>query len=134
MANSDDEHETTYIESGLMAAGITVGPDGISQPVPQHEAIATAIPLWVRLREHEAETLSVCLRLTSHGHPAVRAAAVAAFGDLARRYGRLAERERVERAIELGLRDRDSDVRGAASRSADTVEARLGWTIERPGA
>jgi len=81
---------------------------------------------------HESDTLDACLGFASQDHPAVRAAAAAAFGDLERHYGRLAERERVVRAIELGLRDRDDDVRGAASRSADFVEASLGWRISRP--
>ena len=38
----------------------------------------------------------------------------------------------VVRAIELGLRDRDDDVRDAATRSADLIEEALGWRISRP--
>jgi hypothetical protein len=132
MDDSDDELETGYGESVLMAGGVIVGADGIARPLPEHEAIAGAIPQWVLLPKHEADTLDACLGFAAHDHPAVRAAAAAAFGDLVRRYGRLAERERVVRAIELGLRDRDDDVRGAASRSAGIVEAALGWRISRP--
>jgi hypothetical protein len=128
----DAECDTIYAESALGAGGITVGADGIARPLPEHEALAGAIQQWVLLAEHESDTLDACLGFAAHDHPAVRAAAVAAFGDLARRYGRLAERARVVRSVELGLRDRDDDVRGAASRSADILEATLGWRISRP--
>jgi hypothetical protein len=132
MGDEDDEFDTTYAESGLMAGGVALGADGVTRPLPEHEALAFAIPQWVLLRGHQSDTLDACLGFAAHDHPAVRAAAAAAFGDLARRHGRLAHRERVVRAIELGLRDRDDDVRGAASRSADIVEAALGWRISRP--
>jgi hypothetical protein len=130
--DDDDEFDTIYAESVLGASGITVGADGIACPLPMHEAIAHAIPHWVLLPEHESDTLEACLEFAVHDHPAVRAAATAAFGDLARRYGRLAERGRVARAVELGLRDPDDDVRAAASRSADILEATLDWRISRP--
>jgi hypothetical protein len=92
--DDDDEFDTIYAESVLGASGITVGADGIACPLPMHEAIAHAIPHWVLLPEHESDTLEACLEFAVHDHPAVRAAATAAFGDLARRYGRLAERGR----------------------------------------
>ena len=132
MGDEDDEFDTSFAESGLMAGGVTIGADGVARPLPEHEALAFAIPQWVQLPAHESDTLDACLGFAAHDHPAVRAAATAAFGELAGRYGRLAEQERVVRAIELGLRDRDADVRGAAARSADIVEAALGWRISRP--
>src|SRR5688500_15815700 len=94
----DDQFDTTYAESGLMAGGVRVGADGVAHPMPEHEALAFAIPQWVLLPGHESDTLDACLWFAAHDHPAVRAAAAAAFGDLARRYGRLAQRERVVRA------------------------------------
>ena len=132
LGDEDDEFDTACAESGLMAGGVTIGADGVARSLREHEALAFAIPQWVMLPGHESDTLDACLGFAAHDQPAVRAAATAAFGDLARRYGRLAERERVLRAIELGLRDRDDDVRGAAARSADIVEAALGWRISRP--
>ena len=132
MGDEDDEFDSAYADSGLMAGGVTIGADGVARPIPEHEALAYAIPQWVLLPGQESDTLDACLGLAAHDHPAVRAAAAAAFGDLARCYGRLGERDRVVRAIELGLRDRDDNVRGAAARSADIVEAALGWRISRP--
>ena len=130
--DDDDAFDSAYAESGLMAGGVTIGADGLARPLPEHEALAYAIPQWVLLPGHESDTLDACLGFAAHEHPAVRTAAAAAFGDLARRYGRLGQRERVVRAIELGLRDRVDDVRGAAARSADIVETALGWRISRP--
>ena len=135
--DSDDtleEDERTYAQSVLGFSGVLLGPHGAVRPMPDHEALAGAIPQWVLLPEHEAETLDACLGFAAHDHPAVRAAAVAAFGALTGRYGRLDRREQVVRAIELGLRDRDTDVRDAASRSADIVWQALGWQVSRPGA
>jgi hypothetical protein len=132
---SDDaraEYDSAHADSVLGYGGIVLGADGVPRPMPEHEALAAAIPRWVELADHEADTLGACLDVAAHDHPAVRAAAVAAFGELARRYGRLAERARVVRAIELGLRDRDDGVRGAATRSAAIVEQTLGWRISRP--
>ena len=132
--DSDDtnEYETTYADSVLGYGGIALGPDGVARAMPEHQALAAAIPRWVELAEHKADTLDACLQFAAHDHPAVRSASVAALGALARRYGQLGERQRVVHAIELGLRDRNEDVRGAASRTADILEAALGWRISRP--
>ena len=132
--DGDDEYDTTYAKSVLAYGGVVSGPDGKLHTMPEHEALAGAIPQWVELAQHEADALDACLEFASHDHPVVRAASVAAFGDLADRYGRLGQRERVVRAIELALRDRDEDVRAAAARSAAFVEQTLGWRVARPGA
>ncbi|HUQ84470.1 MAG TPA: hypothetical protein VM076_25170 [Gemmatimonadaceae bacterium] len=124
--DEDDEFDT-YAASGLMAGGVTIGPDGVARPMPEHQALAAAIPQWVLLPEHEADALAACLGFASHDHPVVRGAAVAAFGNLAVRYGRLENRERVVQAIELALRDREADVRDAAFRSATLLRQTLGW-------
>ena len=128
----DVEYETTHADSVLGYGGVVLGIDGVLHAMPEHEALAAAIPRWVELPAHEADTLNACLHFAGHDHPAVRAACAAGFGDLARRYGRLAQRARVVRAVQLGLRDRDHDVRGAAARSADILEHTLGWPISRP--
>jgi hypothetical protein len=130
--DTDPEYETTHADSVLGYGGVVLGDDGVLHVMPEHQALTAAIPRWVELPAHEAATVDACLEFAAHDHPAVRAACAAAFGDLARRYGRLTQRERVVRAIELGLRDRDNDVRGAATRSADILEQALGWRISRP--
>ena len=133
--NSDDarsEYDSVHADSALGYAGIVLGSDGVPGPMPEYDALAAAIPQWVKLAGHEADTLGACLEFATHDHPTVRAATLSAFGELARHYGRLAQRGRVVRAIELGLRDRDDDVRDAATRSADLIEEALGWRISRP--
>ena len=132
--DSPDKQRTKHFDSLLGYGGVIIDSAGFSHPMPEHEAIAGAIPYWVTLPEHEADTLDSCLQFATHDHPAVRAAAIEAFGELARRYGRLGEHDKVVRAIELGLRDVDDQVRGAAARSGDMVQAKLGWRISRPGA
>ena len=130
--DTDVEYETTHADSVLGYSGIVLGENGRLHAMPEHQALAAAIPRWVELPDHEADTVGACLEFAAHDHPLVRAACVAAFGDLARRYGRLAQRARVVRAVELGLRDHDDDVRRAASRSADILEQALGWRVSRP--
>lgn len=113
-------------------AGVIIDANGDTQPLPEHEALAAAIPQWVQHADQEADCLRTCLALTTHEHPTVRAAAFSAFGELARRSGRLGERTRVVPTLEIGLRDRNEEVRDAATRSAVLVEASLGWQIARP--
>ena len=76
-----------------------------------------------------AET--VCLRLSSHPHPRVRANAILGFGHLARTCRALNEAA-VRPIIEAGLRDETNEVRGSAVSAADDVECYLGWRIDRP--
>ena len=130
--DAPDEYDLVHADSVLGYSGVILGADGVARPMPEHEALAGAIPHWVELADHEADTLGACLEFAAHDHPTVRAAVVTAFCELARRYRRLTERPRVVRAIELGLRDRDDDVRYAAARSADIIEETLGWRISRP--
>ena len=129
---TDVEYEITRADSVLGYGGVVLGDDGGLRVIPEHQALTAAIPRWVELPAHQADTVDACLAFAAHEHPAVRAACVVALGDLARRYGRVAQRERVVRAIELGLRDRDKDVRGVATQSADILEQALGWQISRP--
>ena len=116
------QYHSVYTDSVLGYGGVVLGADGIPRPMPEHEALAGAIAHWVQVADHEADALGACLEFATHDHPTVRAAAVAAFGDLVRRYGRLGERDRVVRAIERGLRDGDNDVSSVATRSADVIE------------
>ena len=127
-AKKGAEREPRVLKSVLGYGGVVLNTDGTSQPMPEHQAIAAAIPNWVPLADHERDTLDACLKFATHHHPTVRAAAITAFGDLVVRYGRLGERERVLRAIALGLRDDDEAVRDAASRSGELVKQRLGWS------
>jgi len=34
MGDEDDEFDTAYAESGLMAGGVTIGANGVARPVP----------------------------------------------------------------------------------------------------
>jgi hypothetical protein len=112
--------------SVLGCGGVLVDTAGVARPLPDHEALAAAIPEWVPRADHAVDALHNCLVLATHVHPTVRAAALAAFGELARREEFLGERSRVVRALKLGLRDPDPDVRAAAARATVLVEERLG--------
>lgn len=131
--DSDDargEYDSVHVDSVVGYGGIVLGVDGVARPMPEHEALAAAIPQWVKLGGHEADTLAACLEFATHDHPTIRAATLSAFGGLARRYGRRARARRA--GGRAGLRDRDDDVRGAAPRSADLIEEALGCRISRP--
>ena len=75
MGDGDDEYDTIYVESATRGRRHQVGRRRHCAPLPEHEALAGAIPQWVLLPEHEADTLDACLGFAAHDHPAVRAAA-----------------------------------------------------------
>jgi hypothetical protein len=74
---------------------------------------------------------NICVRLTSHPHPQVRANAILGFGHLARTRGRL-NKDVVKPIIEAGLRDNAKEVRGHAASAADDVYCYLDWEMDRP--
>ncbi len=74
---------------------------------------------------------SCCVQLARHRSAGVRAGAIASFGNLARRFGRL-DPGRVRRLVEIALHDPSSAVRARADDAADDLLTFLGWEFERP--
>lgn len=71
-----------------------------------------------------------CVRLARHRNAIVRGNALAGFGHLARRFGRLDE-NRVRRLVEIGLHDPHDYVRGQAESAAEDLATFLSWAFER---
>ena len=74
---------------------------------------------------------SCCVQLARHRSAGVRAGAVAGFGHLARRFGRL-DPGRVRRLVEIALHDPSAAVRARADDAADDLLTFLGWQLDRP--
>ena len=74
---------------------------------------------------------SCCIELARHRSAAVRAGAIASFGHLARRFGRL-DPGRVRRLVEVALFDPSAAVRARADDVADDLKTFLDWEFERP--
>ncbi|HKA13526.1 MAG TPA: hypothetical protein VKH41_00795 [Myxococcota bacterium] len=74
---------------------------------------------------------SCCVQLARHRSAGVRASAIASFGNLARRFGRL-DPGRVRRLVEIALHDPSAAVRARADDTADDLLTFLGWELERP--
>ena len=74
---------------------------------------------------------SCCIELTRHRSAGVRAGAIASFGHLARRFGRL-DPGRVRSLVEIALHDPSPAVRARADDAADDLLTFLGWEFERP--
>jgi hypothetical protein len=74
---------------------------------------------------------SCCIQLSRHRNAQVRGNAVAAFGHLARRFGRL-DPQRVRRIVDVALHDPSEYVRSQAESAADDLATFLDWEFERP--
>jgi hypothetical protein len=74
---------------------------------------------------------SCCIQLSRHRNAQVRGNAVAAFGHLARRFGRL-DSQRVRRIVDVALHDPSDYVRGQAESAAEDLATFLDWEFERP--
>ena len=74
---------------------------------------------------------SCCVELARHRSAEVRAGAVASFGHLARRFGRL-DPGRVRTLVEVALFDASAAVRSRADDAADDHKTFHGWEFERP--
>jgi hypothetical protein len=74
---------------------------------------------------------SCCVELARHRSAGVRAGAIASFGHLARRFGRL-DPGRVRNLVEIALHDPSPAVRARADDAADDLLTFLGWEFERP--
>lgn len=72
-----------------------------------------------------------CARLARHRNALVRGDAIAGFGRLAQRFGRL-DRRRVQRLVENGLHAHHEYVREQAASAADDLETHLDWRLDRP--
>jgi len=73
---------------------------------------------------------SCCIQLARHRNAQVRGNAVAAFGHLARRFGRL-DPQRVRRIVDVALHDPSEYVRSQAESAADDLCTFLDWQFER---
>jgi hypothetical protein len=87
-------------------------------------ALETGEPEWAE---------SCCIQLSRHRNAQVRGNAVAAFGHLARRFGRL-DPQRVRRIVDIALRDPSDYVRRQAESAAEDLATFLAWEFEIPGA
>ncbi len=74
---------------------------------------------------------SCCIQLARHRSATVREGAIASFGHLARRFGRL-DPGRVRRLVQIALHDPSAAVRARADDAADDLRTFLGWELERP--
>jgi len=72
---------------------------------------------------------SCCIQLSRHRSAEVRGNAVAGFGHLARRFGRV-EPQGVRRRVEIALHDPSAYVRGQARSAALDLHTFLGWELE----
>ena len=73
-----------------------------------------------------------CVQLARHRSATVRGNAVASFGHLARRFGRL-DPQRVRRLVEIALYDRSEYVREQAESAALDLATFLEWEFEASG-
>jgi len=90
------------------------------------------VALDVGLQTSECEWgQSCCIQLSRHRNAQVRGNAVAAFGHLARRFGRL-DPQRVRRVVDIALRDPSEYVRGQAESAAEDLATFLSWEFEHP--
>jgi len=72
---------------------------------------------------------SCCVQLSRHRSAEVRGNAVAGFGHLARRFGRV-EPQGVRRRVEIALHDPSAYVRAQARSAALDLHTFLGWELE----
>lgn len=88
--------------------------------------------LEVALEADEREwAQACCVQLARHRNANVRGNAVAGFGHLARRFGRL-DPHRIQRLVEIALHDRHEYVREQASSAAEDLGTFLRWHFDRP--
>ncbi|MGE4650472.1 MAG: hypothetical protein AAEJ53_06265 [Myxococcota bacterium] len=72
---------------------------------------------------------SCCIQLSRHRSAEVRGNAVAGFGHLARRFGRV-EPQGVQRRVKIALHDPSAYVRSQARSAALDLHTFLGWELE----
>jgi hypothetical protein len=90
------------------------------------------VALDIALESGEREWAeSCCVQLARHRSAQVRGNAVAAFGHLARRFGRL-DPQRVRRVVDIALHDPSEYVRGQAESAAEDLTTFLDWEFQRP--
>lgn len=116
-----DDYDVVHYDSVLGWGGIVIGPDGFGWPMDEVEALAGAIPAWVNIPEHLEDAVGICLEVVSRPEAVVRTAALAAFAAIARRYGRMPQRDAVARAVANARRDPEAAVRAAASEAAQAL-------------
>jgi len=120
-----DGSESRYLGSVLGWRGVVVRSDGSTVAMPEHEALAAAIAQWVALPEHLDDAVAICLDVVTRPEPLVRAAAISAFGAIARRYSRLPREQSVRLAVARALHDPVGEVRQAAAAARHELEQAL---------
>jgi hypothetical protein len=124
--DDSDEFEYTQRESMLGYGGVRIGLDGVSGPIPEPEALARAIPLWVGIPEHLETAVSTYISVMSRPEVSVRKAAVAAIGAVVEKYGRLPQESRARQAVLDALEDPSPEVSAAATATACIIRDVLG--------
>jgi len=119
--DDSEEYEVVYLDCALGWGGMEIGPDGYGHPMPEAEALTLAISEWVNIPEHLEDAVAICLRVLDRPEPAMRASALAAFSAIARRYGRLPQRDAVTRAVDRIRSDMDPAVRRIAADTAHVL-------------
>ena len=94
------------------------------------ELMDVALDIALEAAEHEWAQ-SCCIQLSRHRNAQVRGNAIAAFGHLARRFGRL-DSQRVRRIVNVALYDPSDYVRSQAESAAEDLATFLAWEFERP--
>jgi hypothetical protein len=121
-----DEYDYTYAESALGWGGMIVGPDGIGEPMPDAEALAFAIPLWVDVPEHIENAVSIYLDVMSRPEAAIRKAAITAIGAVVHRYGHLPHEALARQTVREALADSSAEVSAAAAATSEIIRNVLG--------
>ena len=105
---------------------------GVEQAIERDDPIELMdVALEIALESGEREwAQSCCIQLARHRNAQVRGNAVAAFGHLARRFGRL-DPHRVRRIVDVALYDPSDYVRSQAESAAEDLATFLDWEFER---
>lgn len=74
---------------------------------------------------------SCCVQLSRHRSAHVRGNAIAGFGHLARRFGRL-DPNTIRRLVDIALHDRSAYVREQAHSAAEDLRTFLEWEFDPP--
>jgi hypothetical protein len=125
-SDDSDKYDYTYAESALGWGGMVIGPDGIGQPIPEADALAFAIPLWVDIPEHIEDAVSIYIGVMSRPEVAIRKAAITAIGAIVRQYRRLPQESRARQTLSEALKDSNAEVSAAAARTSDIIRDVLG--------
>lgn len=100
--------------SALLWGGVSFGPDGRTEVIPEAEALAVAIGAWVNDPDMLEDAVRVYLTAIKRPEPFVRRAVLEAVEAIAQRYQRMPQRSAVTAAARDATSDEDATVRAAA--------------------